>query len=108
MFRSGKRFEQQKNALTKHNGIIFRGIVPSIPPKLRHFVLTMEETYPGKNATEAAVRVIAWWLGITHDVQHFVNKCKNCQMNRTSWQKTASTWPEVDVWERLHIDCGLC
>ena len=29
-----KGFEQQKNALTLHNGIIFRGVVPFIPPKL--------------------------------------------------------------------------
>ena len=34
-----KRFEQQKDALTLHNGIIFRGAVPFIPPKLRHLVL---------------------------------------------------------------------
>ena len=30
-------------------------------------------THPGKNATEASVRMIAWWPGITQDVQHFVS-----------------------------------
>ena len=34
-----KGFEQQKNALTLHKGIIFRGVVPFLPPKLRHLVL---------------------------------------------------------------------
>ena len=102
-----KGFEQQKDALTIHNGIIFRGVVPFIPPKLRHLVLAKaHETHPGKNATEASVRMIAWWPGITQDVQHFVSKCKNCQLNRPSLGKTVSTWPEADVWERLHMDWG--
>ena len=102
-----KGFEQQKDALTLHNGIIFRGVVPFIPPKLRHLVLAKaHETHPGKNATEASVRMIAWWPGITQDVQHFVSKCKNCQFNRPSLGKTVSTWPEAEVWERLHMDWG--
>ena len=104
MFRKGKGFEQQKVAITLHNGIIFRGVVPFIPPKLRHLVLAKaHETHPGKNPTEASVRMIAWWPGITQDVQHFVSKCKNCQMNRPSLGKTVSTWPEA-VWEWLHMD----
>ena len=100
-----KGFEQQKDALTLHNGTIFRCVVPFIPPKLRHLVLAKaHETHPGKNATEASVRMIAWWPGITQDVQHFVSKCKNCQLNRPSLGKTVSTWPEADVWERLHME----
>ena len=102
-----KGFEQQKDALTFHNGIIFRGVVPFIPPKLRNLVLTKAHgTHPGKNATEASVRMIAQWPGIARDVQHFVSKCKNCQMNRPSLRKTVSTWSEADVWERLHMDWG--
>ena len=102
-----KEFEQQKDALTLHNGIIFRGVVPFIPPKLRHLVFAKtHETHPGKNATEASVRMIAWWPGITQDVQHFVSKCRNCQLNKPSLGKTVSTWPEADVWERLHMDWG--
>ena len=102
-----KGFEQQKDALTLHNGIIFRGVVPFIPPKLRHLVFAKaHETYPGKNATEASVRLIVWLPGITQDVQHFVIKCKNCQINRPSLRKTVSTWPESDVWERLHMNWG--
>ena len=100
-------FEQQKDALTLHNGIIYRGVVPFIPPKLRHLVLAKaHETHPRKNAIEASVRMIAWWPGITQDVQHFVSECKNCQINRPSLGKTVSTWPEAEVWERLHMDWG--
>ena len=84
-----KGFEQQKDALTLHNGIVF-GWNSFIPPKLRHLVLVKaHETHPGKNATEASVRMIAWWPGITRDVQHFVSKCKNCQLNRPSLGKTS-------------------
>ena len=102
-----KGFEQQKDTLTLHNGIIFRGVVPFIPPKLRHLVLVKAlETHPRQNAIDASVRMIAWWPGITQDVQHCVSKCKNCQMNRPSLGKTVSTWPEADVWERLHMDWG--
>ena len=98
-----KVFEQQKDALTFYNGIIFRGVVPFIPPKLRHLVLTKAHVKnPRKNAAEASVRMIAWGPG----VQHFDSKCKNCQMNRPSLGKTVSTWPKADVWERLHIDWG--
>ena len=64
------------------------------------------ETHPGKNANEESVRMIAWWPGITQDFQQFVSKCKNCQLNRSSLGKTVSTWPEADVWERLHTDWG--
>ena len=34
-----KGFEQQKDALAIYNGVIFRGVVSFIPPKLRHLVL---------------------------------------------------------------------
>ena len=89
-----KGFEQQKDALTLHNGIISRGIVLFIPPKLRHLVLAKaHETHPGKNAAEPSVKMIAWWPGITQDVQHFVSNCKNCQLNRPSLGKTVSTSP---------------
>ena len=55
-----KGFEQQKDALTKHNGIISKGVVPFIPPKLRHSVFAeAHETHPGKNSTEPSVRMIA-------------------------------------------------
>ena len=43
-----KGFEQQKDALTLLNGIIFRGVVPFIPAKLRHLVLAKaHETHTG-------------------------------------------------------------
>ena len=35
-----KAFQQQKDALTIHNGIIFRGVVPFIPPELRPIMMT--------------------------------------------------------------------
>ena len=50
--------------------------------------------------------MIAWCPGITQDVQNFVNKRKNCQLNRPSLEKTVSAWPEADLWERLHMDWG--
>ena len=51
-----KGFEQQRDALTIHNGIVFRGVVPFIPSKLRSMVMAKDtETHPGKNATETAV-----------------------------------------------------
>ena len=102
-----KGFEQQKDALTIHNGIIFRGVVPLIPPKLRSKVMTKaHETHPGKNATETAVRMMAWWPGISQDVLRYVSKCKECQENRPSLEKTVSTWPQVEIWESLHMDWG--
>ena len=102
-----KGFEQQKDALTIHNGIIFRGVVPFIPPKLRPMVMAKaHETHPGKNATETAVRMMSWWPGISQDVLRYVNKCKECRENRPSLGKTVSTWPEAEVWERLHMDWG--
>ena len=48
--------------------------------------------------------MIAWWPGITQEVQNFVNKCNNCQLSRPSLEKTVSAWPEADLWERLHMD----
>ena len=105
-----KGFEQHKDALTIQNGIIFRGVVPFNPHKLRHLVLRkVHETHPEKDATEASVRMIAWWPGITEDVQHFASKCKNCQMNRPCLGKTVSAWTEaefgnVSTWTRVVID----
>ena len=102
-----KGFEQQKDALTIHNGIIFRGVVPFIPPKLRPMMMAkIHETHPGKNATETAVRMMAWWPGISKDVLRYVSKCKECQENRPSLGKTVSTWRKAEVWERLHMDWG--
>ena len=74
---AGKGFEQQKDALAIQNGIIFKGVIPFIPPKLRLLVLAKaHETHPGKTTTEAAIRMIAWPC-ITQDVQHFVSICEN-------------------------------
>ena len=102
-----KGFEQQKNALNIHNGIIFRGVVPFIPPKLRPMVMAKAlETHLGKNGTETAIRIMTWWPGISQDVLRYVSKCKECQENRPSLGKTVSTWPEAKVWERLHMDWG--
>ena len=102
-----KGFEQQKDALTIHNVIIFRGVVPFIPPKLRPMVMAKaHETHQGRNATETAVRMMAWWPGISQDVLRYVSKCKECQENRPSLGKTVSTSPEAEVWERLHMDWG--
>ena len=56
-----KGFKQHKDALTIHIGIIFRGVLLFIPPKLRHLVLAKaHEAHPGNNATEASVRMIVW------------------------------------------------
>ena len=82
-----KGFEQHKDDLTIHNGIIFR-VVPFIPPKLSPMVMAKaHETHPGKNATETAVRMMAWWPGISQDVFRYVSKCKECQENRPSLGK---------------------
>ena len=102
-----KGFEQPKDALTILNGIIFRGVVPFIPPKLRPMVMAKaHETQPGKNATETVVRMMAWWPGISQDVLRYVSKCKECQEIRPNLGKTVSTWLEAEVWERLHVDWG--
>ena len=74
--------------------------MPFIPPKLRPMVMAKaHETHQGKNATETAVRMMAWWPGISQDVLRYVNKCKECQENRPSLGKAVSTWPEAEVWE---------
>ena len=48
--------------------------------------------------------MIAWWPGITQDVQYFVSNGKNCEMNRPNLGKTVYTWPQADIWEKLHMD----
>ena len=102
-----KRFEQQKDALTIHNGIIFRVVVPFIPPKLRTMVMAKaHETLSGKNATETAVRLMACWPGISQDVLRYVSKCMECQENRPILGKTVSTGPEAEFWEKIHMDWG--
>ena len=81
--------------------------MPFIPPKLRPMVIAKaHETHPGKPATETAVQMMALWPGISQDVLRYVSKCKECQGNRPSLGKTVSTWPEADIWERLHMDWG--
>ena len=64
------------------------------------------ETHPGKNLTETAIRMMAWWSGTSQDVLRYNSNCKGCQENRPSLGKTVSTWPEAEVWERLHMDWG--
>ena len=81
--------------------------MPFIPPKIRPVVMAKaHETHPGQNATETAVRMMAWWPGISQDVLRYVSKCKECQENRPILGKAVSTWPEAEVWERLHMDWG--
>ena len=75
-----KGFEKQKDALTIHNGVTFRGVVPFIPPKQRHLLLAIAHgTHLRKNAIDSSVRTVAWWPGITQNVQHFVRELSNEQ-----------------------------
>ena len=68
-----KGLEQHKNALNIHNRIIFRVVVPFIPPKLEHLVFAKaHEIHPGKNANKASVRMIAWWTGIPQTFNIFL------------------------------------
>ena len=67
------------------------------------FLAKTHETHLGKNSTEASV---IWWPGITQDVQHFISKCINCQMNKTSLRKIVSTWPEAVALKWQRIDWG--
>ena len=102
-----KGFEQHKDVLTMHNGIIFRYVVPFIPLKQRHLILAkVHRIHPEKNATEASVKMLAWWPGIAQDVQHFLRKCRKWQMNRPSLGNIVSMWPKADVWERHTVDWG--
>ena len=99
-----KAFKQQKNALTIHNGIIFRGVVPFFLPKLRPMVMTKaQETHPGNNATETTVRMMAWWPCISQNVLRYVSKCKECQENRPTLS---------DIRRGIRLDrslpCGKC
>ena len=74
-----KGSEQQKDTLTIHNEVIFRGVVLFIPTKLRPMVIAKaHDTNPGKNATETAVRMMAWWPGISQYVLRHVSKFKEC------------------------------
>ena len=50
--------------------------------------------------------MMAWWPGIRQDILRYFSKLKECQENRPSLGKTVSTWPEAEVWERLHMDWG--
>ena len=115
-----RKFWNKKYALTINNGNFFRGFVPCIPPKLRQVVMAKtQETHQSKNASEAAVWMITWWLGISQDALWYVNKFRVCEENRPGLGKQCwleqkqkirkdSTWTGVTfkagVKERLHQD----
>ena len=43
---------------------------------LKHLVLAKaHETHSSRNETDASLRMIAWWHGVTHGFQHFVSNC---------------------------------
>ena len=61
--------------------------------------------YPGKSATKASVRIIAWWPGITQDVQHFVSNCKNGPINKHSLGKKSLLDQKLNhQWRRPYLN----
>ena len=62
------------------------------------------ETHSGKNATETAVRMIAWWPGISQDVFDMLVQVKIAKKTSVAWGKTVSTGPEAEVWEKFYMD----
>ena len=82
-----KGFEQQKDALSIHNGIPFRGVVPFIPPKLRAMVMAKaHETHPGKMQLK---HQFEWWLGGPASVKTFFDLLVNV---RNQTKKTGLAW----------------
>ena len=84
-----KEYEQQKDALNIHNRFTVRGFVHFITPKIQNlFLAKTNETHPWENATEASVKMMACWLGIKKDSQHFLCKCRSCRLNTgLAWEK---------------------
>ena len=62
----------------------------------------VQKTHPGRQATETVLRTVAWWPGMSQDVEQLVS-CENCQKNRPLLEKTVSKWPEADVWEQIYM-----
>ena len=85
MFRSRKRIQTTQRCTDRTQWNHLQKCCSFFSLTQRHLVLANAlAPHPGKNATEASIRMIAWRPGTTKDVQHFVSKCKNCQMNRPS------------------------
>ena len=84
MFRSGKKIltTQWCTDHTQWNHIPRCCYFHSNQTTTLGFSAKAHETHPEKNLTESSFRMIAWWPGISQDVQHSASKCKNCQMNR--------------------------
>ena len=64
----------------------------------------VHKTHPGRQARETVLRTIAWWPGMSQDVEQLVSRCENCQktdhcsekQSRSGQKQTygnKSTWP---------------
>ena len=101
-------FKQQTEALTMYTGIIFTGVDPFIPPKLRQMVLAKAlETQPGNNASEASVRMIPWWPGITQEVQFCVVNVTTANKQAYPGKKSLYRGRSRRLWTAPHF-LGFC
>ena len=62
------------------------------------------DTHPGVQATKNMVNLKSWWPGVGKDVEKFIIDCSECAKIRPRTEKSIDTWPDPQLWEKLHID----
>ncbi|XP_037505210.2 uncharacterized protein K02A2.6-like [Rhipicephalus sanguineus] len=79
----------------------------AIPESARKaFLLELHEGHTGISTTKALARMLVWWPGIDHDIEHLLQTCQVCQAMAPMppAEKPVACPATTKPWTQLHID----
>ena len=58
----------------------------------------------GVVTTASLIQRSCWWPNLFADVNAYIGQCEKCALLRPIKLKEEHTWPDSELWERLHAD----
>lgn len=100
-----EQFKRIKESLTVEDGIIYVGTRVYIPASLRQASFAVaHDIHQGINSTMNKMKKSVWWPGMDVEIQRWMQQCSQCNLLRPRTKDETFKWPEVDPWNRLHMD----
>lgn len=102
-----KRYHSMKEDLRFLNGVLTKAGAIVIPRSLKNEALMIAHAgHPGQSAMKSIMRERVWWLGVSADVERWVESCKGCTLaakREPPVPMLRSTLPEAP-WDKMAID----
>jgi hypothetical protein len=83
-----RSFHAFRDQLCIHNEVIFKGEKVIVPESLRiDYIRQLHSGHCGKDGTKKLARDFLYWPSLASDIDHYVDKCAVCNINKAHQQR---------------------